>query len=754
MSRRPFFLETRVARRILLLFVLSALLPITVLAVVSYVQVVGELRRQGEERLAGESKAYGMGVLQRLALADRELRGIAATVAGGSGGDPGSLRTLAPALATRFRGIARSPGPGAGGEAESLLGDVSVPTGIDPSRRTNLGEEGALLVVLRDPARGPRILLARSVGPGGAEAPVLWGELDPGYLWELEADGSNLPRSTDLCVLDGDRRPLACTLPDPRPAAAALAGTGTPSGTGTFRWTAGAGDQLAGYWHVFLRGEYGAPSWVILFSRPESAVLAPVSDFTRTFPVVVLLALWIVLLMANVQIRRSLVPLQKLKDAIQRIGHRDFKTTVVVESDDEFEELAEAFNRMTTRIDRQFRTLTTMDEIDRAVLSSLDRETIVRTVLDRIREVVPCDAVSVTLLDRDASPPGGRVFVREWRAREGGGAIPAIRTVELDDDELRTLKENREHFHREIAGGGGEAPLPSYAPVPDPPDTRGALEIFPVFLGSEPVGAITLRIDGDGSRLPEVDRVQVGQLADQVAVAFSNARLVEELDELSWGALTAFARAIDVKSRWTSGHSERVARLSLSVGRELGLELEELELLQRGALLHDIGKIGVPVSILDKPGALTEEEARIMRSHVEVGAAILEPIPQYADVIPIVKHHHERVDGRGYPNGLAGDAIHLHARIVGVADCYDALTSDRPYRPGLTREETLAFVQDGAGTRFDPGVVRALLDALALGEEARGRRMSPVVRWPDLAPASRKAREAHRSGAEESGGAR
>ena len=154
----------------------------------------------------------------------------------------------------------------------------------------------------------------------------------------------------------------------------------------------------------------------------------------------------------------------------------------------------------------------------------------------------------------------------------------------------------------------------------------------------------------------------------------------------------------------------------------MGLSPEEIDQLHRGGLLHDIGKIGVHPSILDKPGKLTEEEIAVVRRHPSKGAEILEPIPNLRIVIPIVVQHHERFDGKGYPNGLAGESISLQARILAVADVVDALVSDRPYRPGWSREKVLAYTRENAGSQFDPSVVEAYLRI-----EAAGRGISPLI---------------------------
>jgi putative nucleotidyltransferase with HDIG domain len=178
------------------------------------------------------------------------------------------------------------------------------------------------------------------------------------------------------------------------------------------------------------------------------------------------------------------------------------------------------------------------------------------------------------------------------------------------------------------------------------------------------------------------------------------------------GAIRALAAALDARDPYTAGHSERVSALAVAIGKELELPEPDLDTLRLGALLHDIGKIGVPDEILGKPTALTTPEFELIRAHPVIGARILRSIPFLAAHLPIVELHHERPDGRGYPYGLRGDAIPLAARIVHVADAYDAMTSARAYRSGRLPHEAIAELQRGLGTDFDAPAVHALIRAL------------------------------------------
>jgi putative nucleotidyltransferase with HDIG domain len=198
----------------------------------------------------------------------------------------------------------------------------------------------------------------------------------------------------------------------------------------------------------------------------------------------------------------------------------------------------------------------------------------------------------------------------------------------------------------------------------------------------------------------------------------------KRLDRLGWSTLTALARAVDAKSQWTAGHSERVTQLALKIGRALGLGKEELDDLHRAGLLHDIGKIGVPQEIIDKTEILTDEEHRIMSEHPRIGVRILEPIEDFAHIVPLVEQHHEWFNGEGYPHGLAGASIVPGARILAVADVFDALFSSRPYRTELPLENVCEHIREARGCQFDPRVVDAFLAVVASEGDALTRHVS------------------------------
>ncbi len=178
-------------------------------------------------------------------------------------------------------------------------------------------------------------------------------------------------------------------------------------------------------------------------------------------------------------------------------------------------------------------------------------------------------------------------------------------------------------------------------------------------------------------------------------------------------ALRSMVRAVEVKDAYTHGHSERTARLAVELGQRLRLSPDKLRIIARGAYLHDLGKIGIPDEILNKPGRLTEQERAVIETHPQLGYEIASAARSLEEALPVILHHHERLDGHGYPAGLVGNEIPLEARVVTVADVWDALTSRRAYRDPMRHADALAHIIAGSGTHFDEAVVEALVAHLA-----------------------------------------
>jgi putative nucleotidyltransferase with HDIG domain len=247
---------------------------------------------------------------------------------------------------------------------------------------------------------------------------------------------------------------------------------------------------------------------------------------------------------------------------------------------------------------------------------------------------------------------------------------------------------------------------------------NGSLVCYPLLTRGRTYGALWMNIPE--SRGQNFANLQT--LANQAAIALERSILLSESRqqakqleaayaelEITYDrTLTALMSALDARDRETEGHSTRVSRLTCLLGQEIGLSGQQLKALERGALLHDIGKIGISDTVLHKPGKLTDDEWKIMRIHPDIGARIVEGIPFLQETLPVIRYHHERWDGSGYPVGLKNNDIPIPARIFAVADVFDALTSKRTYRNRSSAEEAIEYIKQQAGILFDPLIVEAL----------------------------------------------
>ncbi|MEZ4272035.1 MAG: response regulator [Myxococcota bacterium] len=224
----------------------------------------------------------------------------------------------------------------------------------------------------------------------------------------------------------------------------------------------------------------------------------------------------------------------------------------------------------------------------------------------------------------------------------------------------------------------------------------------------------------------EGQRKGLSIFAARAASAIDTARMYGNLKETFTQTMESFARALEAKDNYTHGHSDRVAMYSRWIAETVGLPEAECECIEQGGLMHDIGKIGIRSADLNKPQKLTEEEYKMFQSHPVVGRRIIEPIAFLANLIPCVYHHHESYDGKGYPEGLGGKDIPREARILTVADSYDAMTSDRPYRKALPHDVAIAEFKRCAGKQFDPEAVEAFLECIGPKRRERRAKNLPV----------------------------
>jgi len=656
MRARLGFLETAVARRMLAHFLLASALPALLVSVAGIWYVRNTLERETEDRVARSAKAASLVLMGRLAARTAE---------------------LAPEYADNAAtwGLPTSPRP---------IAEAARASGV------------LIRVDVTDPAADAQIRLVRfsdaPVPAGSAVRDSVIVRLQNDYFWSPidELLESELAEYC-LFVVESWQR-VRCSPGLPLASVAFLRDLARTDSDGSVRVL---GDSLIGAQNdLYLRDAFGTASWRLIVLEPTEDLQASNRRFTVTLVILFALGLVTAFALAHRQIRVSTEPLRVLRDATRRIQSGDLETTVSIGSGDEFRELGEALNSMSTALGEQVRVLRDLDSIDAVALEERDAA----RIADRgVRALCATEEWAEAAIAYRALAP----------------SVFTVTTLRRSWDAPRqTVRQIAEHE---------QARLLSFVSAAKPrssQSTRASSLRIPVIHAGVLLGVIDLEADsrhrdaGDESWAASVQSAH--RLADRVALALGNVHLFERLEALSAGTIRAFARTIDANSPWTAGHSERVTHLALAIGRQLELDDAQLGQLYRGGLLHDIGKVAVPPEVLDKPGRLTPEEREIVERHPGVGFDILSPIPGFADILPIVRSHHERIDGTGYPDRLAGDAIPYLARVLAVADVYDALTSDRPYRAGMTRQKAIGIMQEGAGTWLDADVLAAFV---ALGYE-------------------------------------
>ena len=370
------------------------------------------------------------------------------------------------------------------------------------------------------------------------------------------------------------------------------------------------------------------------------------------------------------------------------------KTSELERSHKLVREFADDLQKSNEMLERRVKELSTLHDVNAVLVSKTDVNETLHFILDQACTVMKADKGSLLLLDGDIlTARCTRGIEAGWDLKFKLGEGVAGWVAKIGQPRIIENIQADPLFRHKPGGVARE----------------------------ETMLAVPLAIDGKVIGVLNVDReVKYGvfssdeerllmSLAMTAARAVDKARLFDDLRDLHHETLEAFAQAVDTKDAYTHGHSRRVSYLSVLVARMLRLTGDEIEIIGRASLLHDIGKIGISNSVLFKPGRLTDEEYEMMKTHVIFGENILKPIKRMAAEAKIVRHHHERWDGRGYPDGLKGEEIPIGSAIIGVTDAYDTMTSDRPYRKSLGKEVAKEELHRCAGTQFNPLVVGAFM---------------------------------------------
>ncbi len=266
------------------------------------------------------------------------------------------------------------------------------------------------------------------------------------------------------------------------------------------------------------------------------------------------------------------------------------------------------------------------------------------------------------------------------------------------------------HNHEPISLDRGINGLPQG--LLPPPEGIESILSFPLRTPKRTLGVLNLVRTRGRRPFSNVDIEIINVLASQASISIENARLYYNIRDNYLKTVRGFALAVEAKDQYTHGHSENVMKYTVILARHLGLSAQEIEQIKYAGLLHDIGKIGVSESILNKPGRLSPEEFEEIKKHPDLGARIISNVPFLKTLVPMIRHHHEYYDGRGYPDGIAGENIPFGARILSVSDAFEAMTSNRPYRKSMPLATAYEILAKERGKQFDPGIVDAFLEIM------------------------------------------
>lgn len=358
-------------------------------------------------------------------------------------------------------------------------------------------------------------------------------------------------------------------------------------------------------------------------------------------------------------------------------------------------------------LSHKIETVRVMREIDRSVLSTANPDEVLETVVSLLGRLLPCERATIALVDREKE---GFIYKAGF-----GIDIPKGTFIEFSATSASALLSGGEiEFIPDLSTEGTLFQL-----------EKGFLDSgflshmrVPLVAKGEVVAVLSIGSKKAGIYKKD-DMLTLENLANQIGIALENTRLLTDLQELFLNIVTVLSNAIDTKSRWTMGHSERVTNYAMLIGKEIGFDNRVLEDLKIAGLLHDIGKIGTYDIILDKPGRLDDEERKKVMEHPWRGAELLDPIKQFREISKWVKYHHEWYDGRGYPEGLKGEEIPLQARVLAVADTFDSMTAERPYRPTPGWERAMDELEKFSGTQFDPKIAETFIRVIKTNSNLR-----------------------------------
>ena len=393
---------------------------------------------------------------------------------------------------------------------------------------------------------------------------------------------------------------------------------------------------------------------------------------------------------------------------LNKVGEKQFTSNdldILVSLSNHFSTILER-RELFSKLDVKVKQSEALQHVSNLLVSSLNEKIVKERAMKAVTELIAAEVGSLLMVDWDKKElffevalgeKGSKVKEIRLKVGEGfAGWVAKHGTPLLVDD---VTKDKR--FQGKVDKKSSFV-------------TRSMLCV-PVKLRGKTIGVLQA-VNKIAGNFTKDDKELLELFSNQVAIALENARLYHEIRETFYNTSEALAEAIEKRDPYTGGHTKRVLGYSLAIGKELEMDSDSLERLKLSAVLHDIGKIGVDDAVLRKQARLDDDEVNMMKNHPRFGADILKHIPQLKHIVPGMYYHHERIDGKGYPEGIKGKKIPLEARIISVADTYDAMTSTRPYRKGLSPAVALKELKKHSGTQFEKKIVLAFLKAYKNGE--------------------------------------
>jgi len=354
----------------------------------------------------------------------------------------------------------------------------------------------------------------------------------------------------------------------------------------------------------------------------------------------------------------------------------------------------------TEKLKRRVYYFSSLLNVSSAITSEINLNDVLEIIVKKTQEITATDICSLRLLEKGWLVPKASVghsdeYLRRQKKLRVGESLAGLAVMDKRMV-MANLNQDKLHIEADLIRKEG----------------MNVFLCVPLMIKEKIIGTLSVYSKRKITHISQDAKDFMSFLAEQCAIALENARLYDEAKETYISSIAALSSAIDARDEYTAGHSEEVAEYAVALGKELGFSSERLRILRYAALLHDIGKIGIPDHILLKPSSLTDPEWKIMKTHPRRGEDILKPFRFLEDAVIFVKQHQEKYDGTGYPDGLKDKKISLEARILSVVDAYQAMTSRRSYRSAYSHREAVKELKDKSGTQFDPVIVDAFLRVL------------------------------------------